>query len=55
MLFYVMRISGNPRIIHRDIKSSNILLDFNFEAKVSVILRTYSKFDSLFYLYPSKS
>jgi serine/threonine protein kinase len=31
-LFYLL--SGNPKIIHRNIKAANILVDYNYEAKV---------------------
>lgn len=40
-LIFMCLIAGHPRIIHRDIKGSNILLDFNFEAQVIAVFMNF--------------
>lgn len=34
LFMYTCLLSGDPRIVHRNIKAANILIDDNFEAKV---------------------
>jgi serine/threonine protein kinase len=35
--FFFYLISGHPKIIHRDVKAANILLDYNYETEVDPV------------------
>jgi hypothetical protein len=42
-LLIVVIYAGHPRIIHKDSKASNILIDYNFEAQVLYFLHCKAK------------